>query len=370
MPSISLSQILAVTQGQLQQHQDTNSKPANLNVTELTFDCFHSLEDDIVRDQSMALFKDKKYFDKINSGIAKLIITNNGLANLITNEDLIVVVVKDPYVAFAKIAQLLDTTPVVKPIVHPTAVIADTAKVGNNVHIGPFVVIGENVVIGDDCIIESHCSIGDNCILGQSVRLHPHVVLYHSVVLDDNVVVHSLTVLGADGFGYANEAGKWIKIPQVGTTRIGANTEIGSLTSVDRGALKDTIVEKNVILDNHIHLGHNVRIGEGTAMAGGTIVAGSTSIGKYCIIGGASVFNGHIYTNDFVTVTGMAMVSHSLTESHKIYSSGIPVDDNKKWLRSTVMLKYDYLRQQSERIKHLENAVSRLESLVDGNVED
>ncbi|RIY33419.1 UDP-3-O-(3-hydroxymyristoyl)glucosamine N-acyltransferase [Psittacicella hinzii] len=354
MISITLSEIAQLTSGTLVNCADLNKE----------INTCHPLDNEKYIANSIGFIKDKNYLPYVNQGCTDAVLVTEKLAEEITNDKVVKIIVKDPYVAFAKVSQKLDTTPRVKPGIHPTAIIPESCQIGNNVHIGAYVVLGENVVVGDNSIIENHSSVGDNCILGNNVRLHPHVVLYHSVKLADFVVVHSLTVLGADGFGYANERGKWIKIPQVGTTTIGERTEIGSLTSIDRGALHDTVVENDVIIDNHIHLGHNCKVGMGTAMAGGTIVAGSVTFGKYCIIGGASVFNGHIKIADQVSVTGMAMVPHSLTESGKVYSSGIPVEDNRKWLRSTVMLRYDNLKDQASRLKQLEKQVAELTDLL------
>lgn len=133
--------------------------------------------------------------------------------------------------------------------------------------------------------------------------------------------------------GYANDKGEWIKIPQVGSVRIGNRVEIGACTTIDRGALDDTVIEDNVILDNQLQIAHNVQIGYGTAIAGGTIIAGSTSIGKYCIIGGGTVINGHIQIADQVTITGMGMVMRSIPEKG-MFSSGIPVQPNREWRKT------------------------------------
>lgn len=354
MISITLQQMADLVGGTLQ------------NCTDKLYPIYsiHPLSNSDYIANSLAFVKDTKYLDTVNQGVVDVVITNEKIAAKITNSEVAILVVTDPHSAFAKIAQVLDTTPKVEAGIHPTAVIDPSVQLGDNVSIGAYAVIGKNVIIGDNSIIESHCSVGQNCKLGKNVHLYPHVVLYHGVVLGDDVKVHSLTVLGSDGFGYANERGKWIKIPQVGTTVIGDRTEIGSLTSIDRGALNNTIVENDVIIDNHIHLGHNAKVGMGTAMAGGTIVAGSTTIGKYCIIGGASVFNGHINIADFVTVSGMAMVPQSLTQSHQIYSSGLPVEENKKWLRSVVMLRYERLKEQQQKLAQQEAKVAQLEKAI------
>lgn len=266
-----------------------------------------------------------------------------------------VIVVKDPYVAFAKIAQLLDTTP--SPAsngIAPSAVIGKNVQMGENVSIGANAVIEDGVILGDSVVIGSGCFIGKNAKIGSGTKLWANVVIYHRVQIGEACLIQSNAVVGADGFGYANEKGEWIKIPQVGTVLIGNRVEIGACTSIDRGALDDTIIEDNVIIDNQIQIAHNVHIGYGSAMAGGTIVAGSVHIGKYCIIGGASVINGHITIADGVTITGMGMVMRSITEKG-MYSSGIPLQNNKEW------------RKMAARTLRIDDMYKRLKALEKQN---
>ena len=169
-------------------------------------------------------------------------------------------------------------------------------------------------------------------------------------------MVQSSTVIGSDGFGYANEKGEWIKIPQVGTVRIGNRVEVGACTTIDRGALDDTVIEDNVIIDNQMQIAHNVHIGYGSALAGGTIVAGSTTIGKYCIIGGGSVINGHIEIADGVTITGMGMVMRSITEKG-MYSSGIPLQPNKEWRKTATRV--HRIDEMNKRLKTVEKLIEK-----------
>ena len=245
-----------------------------------------------------------------------------------------VLVVSDPYVAFAKVAQALDSTPsMASNGIHPSAVVADDASVGDNVCIGANCVIESGVVLADDVVIGAGSVIGQKAKLGRGTRLWANVTIYHGVELGHSCLVQSGAIIGADGFGYANEKGEWIKIPQLGSVKIGNRVEIGASTTIDRGALEDTIIEDNVIIDNQMQIAHNVQIGYGSAMAGGTIVAGSTKIGKYCIIGGGTVINGHIEITDGVTVTGMGMVMRSIEEKG-VYSSGIPLQTNKDWRKT------------------------------------
>ncbi|MGR5243781.1 UDP-3-O-(3-hydroxymyristoyl)glucosamine N-acyltransferase [Vibrio alfacsensis] len=260
-------------------------------------------------------------------------------------------VVADPYVAFARVVQALDTTPKPAENIAPSAVIAADVKMGANVAVGANAVIETGVELGDNVIVGAGCFIGKNAKLGNNTKLWANVTIYHEVSLGDDCLIQSGTVIGSDGFGYANEKGEWIKIPQLGSVRIGNRVEIGACTTIDRGALDDTIIEDNVILDNQLQIAHNVQIGYGTVMPGGTIVAGSTTIGKYCQIGGASVLNGHITIADGVAITGMSMVMRSIEEKG-LYSSGIPLQTNREWRKTATRV--HRIDEMNKRLKAVE----------------
>ena len=246
-----------------------------------------------------------------------------------------ILVVDDPYVAFARVAGVFDTTPRSAMVIAPSAVIQDDAAIGINVSIGDNAVIESGAVISDNVVIGAGCFVGRDSKVGKNSKLWANVTVHHSVTIGSNSSIHSGTVVGANGFGYANDAGEWIKIPHLGGVEIGNRVEIGACTCIDRGSLDDTVIEDNVVLDNLLQIAHNVHIGYGTAIAGGTVVAGSTSIGKHCTIGGATVINGHIEIANGVTITGMSMVMRSIPEKG-VYSSGIPLQTNRKWRKTAV----------------------------------
>lgn len=275
----------------------------------------------------ISFLSDSRYKEALASCQASAVIVKEADAHLFKGACLIL---DDPYVGYAKVAKLLDTTPAIACGISKLACIEDNVVLGKNVGIGPFVHIKSGAVIGDNVQIGAHCSIGENTIIGDETKLYPNVVLYHNVSIGSHCLIQSGTVIGSDGFGYANEKGKWLKIPQTGKVVIGNFVEIGANTCIDRGAIDNTIIEDNVIIDNLCQIAHNVKIGTGTAVAGGTTFAGSVTIGKYCIIGGTSVFNGHISICDMVTISGMCMVMRSI-DKPGIYSSGIPAQTNKQW---------------------------------------
>ncbi|KGQ33120.1 UDP-3-O-(3-hydroxymyristoyl)glucosamine N-acyltransferase [Gallibacterium anatis] len=269
-------------------------------------------------------------------------------------DDQNVIVVKDPYVAYAILAQLMDTTPQPSADIAESAVISASALLGKNVSIGANAVIEDGAIIGDDVCIGAGCFIGKNAKIGARTKLWANVSVYHNVEIGEDCLIQSSAVIGSDGFGYANEKGKWIKIPQTGSVIIGNRVEIGACTCIDRGALDSTVIEDNVIIDNLCQIAHNVHIGTGTAVAGGVIMAGSLHVGRYCLIGGASVINGHMEICDGVTITGMGMVMRPITEPG-VYSSGIPLQTNKEW-RKTAALTLG-INDMNKRLKALEKQI-------------
>ncbi len=266
------------------------------------------------------------------------------------------IIVADPYVAFAKAAQLLDSTPVQDKGIAATATVSDTAKIGENVSIGAGAVVSANAELADNVVIGPNCFVGEGAKLGRGVNLRSNVTIYHRVQLGDRVSIHSGTVVGSDGFGYANDKGNWVKIPQTGTVIIGNDTEIGSNTSIDRGTLDDTIIGTNCIIDNLVHIAHNCVIGDHTCICGTVGMAGSVKIGKYVIIAGQCAINGHISICDNVQLTGCTMVIQDITEPG-VYSSGIPSQPNREWRKNTVHARQ--LTKMASRIKTLERALDK-----------
>src|SRR5690606_19313228 len=247
-------------------------------------------------------------------------------------------VARDPYVAFAKIAALFDPAPVANAGVHASAVVDASAEVDPSAEIGPFTCIGARSRIGAGAIIGPGCVIGEDCVVGAGSRLVARATLVRCVRLGERVLVHPGAVLGADGFGLAMDAGRWIKVPQQGGVLVGDDCEIGANTTIDRGAIEDTVLEEDVRLDNQIQIGHNVRIGAHTAMAGCAAVAGSATIGRYCLVGGGAGILGHLAICDRTVINAMALVTSSIDVPGE-YSSGTPLMDTRSWRRSAARFK-------------------------------
>ena len=174
----------------------------------------------------------------------------------------------NPYLSFARATQLFAPSDDFPEGIHPTAVIDPSAELGSDVRVDAHAVVGAGVRIGAGSRIGAGVAIGRGCRLGDAVVLHPKVVLYHDVSLGDRVVIHSATVIGADGFGFAFDGARSIKIAQLGSVRLGDDVEIGAASTIDRGALQDTVVGDGVKIDNHVQIGHNSVIGNHTVTSG------------------------------------------------------------------------------------------------------
>ncbi|MFI0488765.1 MAG: UDP-3-O-(3-hydroxymyristoyl)glucosamine N-acyltransferase [Yersinia sp. (in: enterobacteria)] len=296
-----------------------------------------------------------------NSRYREQLATCNAGAVVLTQADLpfckaASLVVKNPYFTYARMAQIMDTTPQPAQDIAPSAVISPHAILGERVSIGANAVIESGVVLGDNVVIGAGCFIGKHTHIGADSRLWANVSIYHEITIGKSCLIQSGAVIGADGFGYANDRGNWIKIPQLGSVHIGDRVEIGACTTIDRGALDNTIIGNGVIIDNQCQIAHNVVIGDNTAVAGGVIMAGSLKIGRYCMIGGASVINGHMEICDKVTITGMGMVMRPITEPG-LYSSGIPLQPNKAWRKTAaLMMNIDGI---NKRLKAVERKVDK-----------
>lgn len=260
-------------------------------------------------------------------------------------------IMANPYLGYAKVAQLFHPTPRYPAGRHPSAIIDSRAEVAESATIGANVVIEAGACIGEQVYIGAGCVIGAGVEIANDCRLVANVTLCTGTRLGQRVIIHPGAVIGSDGFGLANDAGQWVKIPQLGGVIIEDDVEIGANTTIDKGALEDTWIGRGAKLDNQIQVAHNVHIGENTAIAGCVGIAGSTHIGKGCMIGGGVGISGHLQIADNVYVTGGSVVLQSITEAG-LYSSGTPLQLNAQWHRN--FIRFKQLDELHKRIQILE----------------
>jgi UDP-3-O-[3-hydroxymyristoyl] glucosamine N-acyltransferase len=285
-----------------------------------------------------------------DTGASAVILRPEDLAECPVNA----LVALNPYLLYARVARLLNPPAAIVAGIHPSAVVEagaeihPTARIGANCFIAEGTSIGAGVVTGPGCVVMRGVQIGDE------TRLTANVTLYDGVSIGRRVLIHAGAVIGADGFGFAQDTADWVKVPQLGGVIIGDDVEIGANTTIDRGALEDTVIEEGVILDNQIQIAHNVRIGAHTAIAGATAIAGSTTIGRRCQIGGAVGIVGHLNIADDVCITAMSLVTGNISQAG-VYSSGTPLGTNREWRKNAA--RFGQLDDIARRVRTLEKKV-------------
>ncbi len=267
------------------------------------------------------------------------------------------IIVASPYAAYAQLTHFFDQTPKGIVGIHSQAIVSDSAKVSETAVIAACAVISDEAVIGDGTIIESGAFIGARVKVGKNCRIRANAVIHHDCVLGDRVTIHSGAVLGDDGFGFAPHQGRWFKIAQIGRVVVHNDADIGSNTTIDRGALDDTIIHEGAIIDNQVQIAHNVEIGAHTAIAACCGISGSSKIGAHCVLAGGVGLVGHIEICDNVHITGMTMITKSITQAGS-YSSGTAFDSTDNWKKMAVRLRK--LDDMAKRLRELEGIVQRL----------
>ena len=284
---------------------------------------------------SISFFNNPKYSDLLKSTKAAVVIINR--VDL-PDRSGTSIVIDNPYLYFAKVSQLLNPSKTLKKEIHKSAIIHPSCKLGQDVYIGPNVVIEENVSLGDDVIIHAGSIIESDSAIGNASVTHPHVVIKTNTIIGKNCILYAGCIIGSDGFGYAKDDSKWLAIPQIGRVLLGDSVDIGSNSTIDRGALDDTIISSGVKIDNLVQIGHNCLVGENTIIAGCVGIAGSAKIGKNCAIGGAAMILGHLSITDNVTISPGSMITRSIKTSGT-YTALMPFQDHETWLKTAAKIK-------------------------------
>jgi len=234
--------------------------------------------------------------------------------------------------------------------IHPTAIVSPEATVPASASVGPYAVIERGAKIGENVRIYPFCYVGENCQVGDRTVLYPHVVLYQDVHVGAKAVIHAGAILGADGFGFAWDGSRHMKIPQVGGVTLSDDVEVGALTAIDRATAGNTQVGQGTKLDNLIQVGHNTRIGSHTVIASQTGISGSTTIGNRVTIAGQVATSDHVTVCDDVILGGRSGVTGNITEPGAYF--GLPARPLGEAMRNLLLV--TKLQDLFKRVKNLE----------------
>ena len=263
------------------------------------------------------------------------------------------IIVDDPHEAFAKIvstfrppieakvpAQGIDATAVIHESaeIHPTATIGMGVSIGARTRVMPGVSIAPFAKIGEDCLI------------------HANVTLYEYTTISDRVIIHASTVLGCNGFGYRQEAGRHLPTAQLGYVAIESDVEIGASVTIDRGTYGATRIGEGTKIDNQVMIGHNCRIGKHNLLCSQVGIAGSCTTGDYVILAGQVGLKDHIELGDGTIVGAQAGVMDNCP-GNEVYL-GSPATPQRDQMQ--IMAVQRKLPEMRREVKQLRRELTRL----------
>lgn len=283
---------------------------------------------------SITFFSDDRLREQLNQCQAGAVILHPRNCDAFAGNKL---VVANPLLAFAQIAERFNAGPVMDAGVHHSAVVDESVSMDDGVSIAANVVIGANTHLGTDVVVGAGTTIGRNCRIGSGTTLDPRVTIYDDCQLGQRCRISAGAVIGGSGFGYVQDGHRWRPVPQLAGVRIGSDVDIGANTTVDCGALDDTVIEDHVKIDDQVHIAHNCFIGAYTIIAGFSGIAGSSRIGKRCMLGGRVSVMDHVVVTDDVIVEGTSFISKSVSKPG-LYSSIVTAQEAGVWKRNSARL--------------------------------
>lgn len=299
----------------------------------------------------------KRYASLAESSRAAAVIVDPAHAHLEQH----LLIVDQPYVAMARTAQLFAPAQALAKGVSALAFIAEDAVLADHVRIGPFVRIGTDTRIDQGSIIQAGVHIGHGVQIGADCLIYPNVTILDRTVIGDRVIIHSGTVIGSDGYGFAqDQQGRHVKIPQTGIVQIDNDVEIGSNCSIDRATFGRTWIQQGCKIDNLVQVAHNVTVGQHSLLVSQVGIAGSTSLGHHVVLGGKVGVAGHLKIADGVRVGASSGIAHSITKTGDMLGSpAVPI---KEWMRTYANLQR--LPRLKEEVKSIRKRLDELEQIL------
>ncbi len=311
---------------------------------------------DGAREGEITFIAKNKYLAKAKETKASAIIVSSKIEEI----DKPLIITDNPYLAYAKIATLFHQRSHQALGIDKSAIIGEGTRIGEEVSIYPLVFIGKDVTIADRVVIYPHTFIGDGTVIDAETLIYPHVSIRENCRIGKRVIIHSGTVIGSDGFGFAPDGKRYHKIPQVGIVQIDDDVEIGANNTIDRGALGKTWIKRGVKTDNLVHIAHNVVVGEDTLLVAQVGISGSTTIGNHVTLAGQVGVVGHLKIGDNTIVGAQTGVSGSVPANTIV--SGYPHMPHRQWLKSSRC--YPLLPQMRKVLNSLEKKVKVLEETL------
>lgn len=309
------------------------------------------------REGEITFVSDKKYLKNIGKCRASALIVSNPAAGS-GNRALNLLIVKNPMLAFAKLMGVFKPISLPPAGISPAASVHPKAVIGKGVSVQPFAVVEEGARVGDGAVLYAGAFVGRGATIGAGTILYQGAVVREECVVGDRVIIHCNSVIGSDGFGYTQDAGRYVKIPQQGIVRIEDDVEIGACVTIDRATLGETVIGRGTKIDNLVQVAHNVRIGADTVIVAQVGIAGSAHVGSRVQIGGQVGLAGHIEIGDDVMIGAQSGVTNDVAPKSVV--SGYPAIPHTEWLRAAAS--FEKLPEMRKKLSELEKRLAALET--------
>ena len=316
------------------------------------------------REGEITFVTDKKYLKKIGSCRASALIVSDPTAGSGARA-IGLIIVRNPMLAFARLMSVFKPMTLPEAGISLAASIHPGASIGKGVSIQPFVVIEEGARIGDKAVLYAGACVGRGAVIGADTILYQGVVVREGCIVGERVIIHCNSVIGSDGFGYTQDAGRYVKIPQTGIVRIEDDVEIGACVTIDRATLGETVIGRGTKIDNLVQIAHNVRIGSDTVIVAQVGIAGSSSVGSRVQIGGQVGVAGHIEIGDDVMIGAQSGITGDVAPKRVV--SGYPAIPHTDWLRAAAS--FEKLPEMRKKLSELEKRLAGLEADKTGSKE-
>ncbi len=316
---------------------------------------------DRARAGDLTFAENRTFFERAEQSAASAIIVDKTF----TSERKVLIRVPSARIAFAKVVPLFYPEPGPPTGIHPSAIISEKADVHPEACVGAHVIIGDGAKIGARTVLHGNNYVDENCVIGDDCAIFHNVSLYPRTELGDRVRIHAGTIVGSDGFGYVQEGGKHLKVPQIGNVVIDDDVEIGANVTIDRGALGPTHIGKGTKIDNLVQIAHNVSTGENCLVVAQAGIAGSTKLGDYCTLAGQVGLAGHLRIGNHVTIAAQSGVMRDINDGEKWF--GTPAQPDKQMKRQLLALQKlpDLLRRYNRFEKFAKPRIMTPEELAE-----
>ncbi|HUV78372.1 MAG TPA: UDP-3-O-(3-hydroxymyristoyl)glucosamine N-acyltransferase [Desulfobacterales bacterium] len=276
---------------------------------------------------------EKKYIKLWDQSRASAAIVNDSL-DVEPGQGRALIRVADADLALADVLRLFEPAPPkCGSGIHSTAVVDSTAVIGEGTAIGAGCYIGPGVVIGADTKFYPNVTVLDDTRIGSETIIWSGTVIRERCLIGNRCIIHPNVTIGADGFGYrpSPDGQGLVKIPQIGTVKIGNDVEIGAGSCVDRGKFSATTIGDGTKIDNLVQIAHNCKLGRCCVMAGQSGLAGSVTLGDGVMMGGGARVNDHVTIGDGAKLGGNAGAISDVAPGKTLL--GFPADDYRQTLR-------------------------------------